>query len=372
MIANSVRLYGLINGRDNSDATKDEFNSAMDSNILPQRYNQDVINQLFRLVEDNDKPNQGIDLISFVFYDFALKLFHVPNAARKWYQTEAEFQSTLNNYLFPLEANQEIRRIAQNNLTNPGYQMYTYLNITQWKDEENHFLKFSQKAEKVVKEKSQNNIQAGLLPANFTFNPDQTAHWLFSILDSDIDGYITFYDFGSFVQVAYLFSKFDPFNKGKMLAGDIYDKIGTYSDYPTVSFSIRERAKRFNMINQDLYVDLMRALMMFRIDDIMEANVRRSDKTTLYEVELKHIFSNINLGAVPDGYLNKCLRGADDNGIPKYDWECAFISSFTLTLNYLESSVFYATTKGANLTLSNTGIWNVDSQFNTEEPAAAR
>ena len=99
-----------------------------------------------------------------------------------------------------------------------------------------------------------------------------------------------------------------------------------------------------------------------RIDDLMEANVRRSDKTSLYEVELKHIFSRINLAAVPDGYLNKCLRGADENGIPKYDWECAFIQSIKLTLLYFESSVFYATKIGANLTLSNTQFWNVDPQ----------
>jgi len=227
------------------------------------------------------------------------------------------------------------------------------------------------KSEKITKGKSENKFKTHLLPANFTFNSEQTANWLFNILDNDIDGYINFYDFGTFIQVAYLFAKFDPYNKGKMLAGDIYDKIGTYSDYPTVSYNIRERAKRFNMLNQDVYVDLMRALMMFRIDDIMDANVRRSDKTTLYEVELKHIFSNINLAAVPDGYLNKCLRGADDNGIPKYDWECAFISTMTLTLNYFESSVFYATTIGANLTLSNTAFWNVDPQFNTEAEAPA-
>jgi hypothetical protein len=371
MIANSVRLYGLINGRDNSDATKDEFNSAMDSNLLPQRYNQDIINQLFRLIEDNDKPNQGIDLNSFVFYDFALKLFHVQNAARRWYQTLPEFQSSISNYLFPVEAYREFKRIAQNNLTNDAYQMYAYHNISQWKDEENHFLKFTQKNEKVVKEKSENKMEARLLPANFTFNADQTAQWLFNALDYDMDGYINFYDFGSFVQVAYLFAKFDPYNKGKMLAGDIYDKIGTYSDYPTVSFHIRERAKRFNMLNQDLYVDLLRALMMFRIDDIMDANVRRSDKTTLYEVELKHIFSYINMSGVPDGKLNICLRGADDNGVPRYDWECAFMNSMTATLNYLETSVFHATTIGANLALTNTGIWNVDPQFNTENEAPA-
>jgi len=369
LIANSVRLYGIINGRENSDATKAEFNAAMDSNLLPQRYNQDVIDELFKLVEEYDKPNQGIDLVSFVFYDFALKLFDVPNSVRKWYLNLEEFTGVLKNYLFPLEAYQEIQRIPQNNLTNAGYQMYTYHNVSQWRDEENHFLKFTQKSEKITKGRSLNEIQSRLLPANFTFNQEQTAKWLFQILDNDIDGYINFYDFGTFVQVAYIFAKFDKYDKGKMLAGDIHEKISTYSDYPTVSYHFKERAKRFSMFNQDLYVDLMRALTTFRIDDIMEANVRRSDKTTLYEVELKHIFSVINLGATPDGSLRDCLRGADDNGIPKYDWECAFINSMTATLHYFESSVFYATTTGAKLDLENTDFWNVDSQLLVPEDA---
>ncbi len=77
------------------------------------------------------------------------------------------------------------------------------------------------------------------------------------------------------------------------------------------------------------------------------------------------------MSGVPDGKLNICLRGADDNGVPKYDWECAFMSSMTATLNYLETSVFHATTIGANLSLTNTGIWNVDPQFNTENQAPA-
>jgi hypothetical protein len=366
MVANSVRLYGIINGRGNSDATNAEFNAALDANLLPQRYNQDVIDELFKLVEDFDKPNQGIDLVSFVFYDFALKLFNVPNASRKWHLNLEEFTGVLKNYLFPLEASQEIQRIQQNNLNQAGYQMYTYQNISQFRDEENHFLKFAQKSEKVRKGKSLNKIQSRLLPAKISFDEEQTAKWLFQILDIDMDGYITYYDFGTFVQLAYIFAKFDQYSKGKMLAGDIYEKISTYSDYPTVSYHFKERAKRFNMFNQDLYVDLLRALTVFRIDDTIEANVRRSDKATLYEVELKHVFSNINLGAMPDGALKVCLRDADDKGIPKYDWECAFIKSMTATLNYFESSVSYATTTGANLDLENTDFWNVDSQLNEE------
>lgn len=219
LVAHSVRLYGLINNRDNSDATRDEFNRALDSNILPQRYNQDIVNQLFTLIQDNDKPNQGVDLLSFVFYDFALKIFHVPNATNKWKLNLEEFKTTITNYLFPTEAFQEFTRIPQNNLTAEGYKMYTYLNISSWKDEENHFLKFTQKSEKVSKERSSARVESGLLPSNFTFDQEKTATFIFQILDNDIDGSINFYDFGTFVQVAYIFAKLDPYKKGKVLAG---------------------------------------------------------------------------------------------------------------------------------------------------------
>lgn len=360
IIAQSARIYAKVNAKEDSDATHTEFNLALDSNILPSRYNQDVVDQLFKLSQENEKNNQGIDLISFVFYDFILRLFEVPNAQRKWYLVPSEFTNIFNHYLFPANSLFEVENIPQNNLTANSYQMYTYLNISAYHQEADHFLKFAQTGEKVL---AQDKGQQISIAANQTFNLINTTNWLFKILDQDTDGYLTFYDFGNFMQITYLFNKFDPYSKGRIVAGNLFEKFTTYSDLPYVSYTVRERAKRFNLFPQDLYFDLMRAVLVLRIDDLIMANKRRVDPTTLYEVELKTIFSLVNLGAVPDAYLNKCLRGVDDNNVPKYDWECALIQGVTTTLNYLESSNSYLTTKIQNITLVNTGFVNVDPQI---------
>jgi hypothetical protein len=368
IIAQSVRLFGKINNKEDGDVTRSEMNLALDGNVLPSRYNQDVINQMFKLVEEHEKSNQGIDLLSFVFYDFILRIFEVPNAQKKWNLAKSEFTQLFNHYLFPYGTLQEVQMIPQNNLTAQSYQMYTYLNVSQFHQEADHFLKFAQKNEKVLKsEKSSKSKNLATferkLPGNNTFDLVATSNWLFNILDNDSDGFLNFYDYGSFIQIAYLFSRFDQYQNGRVVAGNLYEKYTSYADFPYVSSEFRDRAKRFNLFSQDLYIDLLRSVLVMRIDDIINANKRRVDPTTLFEVELKKIFSTVNLGNVPDAYLNKCLRGVDENNIPKYDWECSFIQGVTLTSKYLESSDSYLTAKQANLTLLNTAFINVDPQI---------
>jgi len=195
---------------------------------------------------------------------------------------------------------------------------------------------------------------------NLTFSLINTSALFFEILDHDNDKYLDFYEFGTFIQVSYLFTKFDPYYKGRLLAGDLYEKFTQYSDLPVLNYLVRERAKRFNLIPQDIYLDLSTTLLVMRIDDIISTFVRRTDKTTLYEVEIKNILSFTNMRFIPDNTLNKCLRGTDQNNVPLYDWECSFIESLILNLKYYEYSYAYLTTNNLNLTLSNTVFVNPD------------
>ena len=50
-IVTSIRLYGTINQKEDEDITRNEFNLALDGNILPIRYNQLIIDQIFELVQ---------------------------------------------------------------------------------------------------------------------------------------------------------------------------------------------------------------------------------------------------------------------------------------------------------------------------------
>ncbi len=162
------------------------------------------------------------------------------------------------------------------------------------------------------------------------------------------------------VQVIYLYSKFDEYNKGRMPAYELYEKFNTYSDLPLVSFRVRERAKRFNLLPKDALVDPQSALIILKIDDIMASVIRRSDKNNIYEFELKRILGSVNLQHINNAILNQCLRGMDDSKVPLYDWECAVVKSVTESLRFYESAFAYVTSKSSNLTLSNTVFVNVD------------
>jgi len=188
-------------------------------------------------------------------------------------------------------------------------------------------------------------------------------------MDVNSDKYIDWYDFGFFYQTLYLFTKFDPYQRGKLTAGDLLENFSEYTGFPKISSTIKSRAKRFNVINQDTYLDYLNVHAVLRIDDLVKLYTRKTDTSTLYEVELKRIFTKINLRYANDGDLNRCLRGMDTQNVPKYDWECAFMMAIQGNINYLESASSYYTAMNHNITLHNTVFYNVDPQL---QPAAAK
>jgi hypothetical protein len=357
ILASSVRLYSDINLKEDTDITRDEFNLALDNNLLPARYNQEIIANFFTLIEDYDRPNQGFDMVTFCFYDFLLKIFDVDKPERKFHLNEKEFGKALSSYMFPNKTISEIQLIPQNTLSNVSYQQYTYLNPTKFNSEQDHFLKSFLEVEEKIQDNWLTNAHN---QTNFTFQANTTFNVLFNTIDHDSDTWINYYDWASMVQIIYLYGKFDEFNKGRLPAYELYEKFSTYSDLPVVSFHLRERSKRFSLLPKDILVDPQTAVFLLKVDDIMSSVIRRSDKNNIYEFELKRVLASVNLKYVKDPILNQCLRGMDDNNIPLYDWECAIIKSVTESLRYYESAFAYVMTKNNNLTLSNTVFMNVD------------
>ncbi|MFO0515434.1 MAG: hypothetical protein ACK5YA_01145 [bacterium] len=100
---------------------ENEFNLILDENLLPTRYNQIVVNQFFKLTENPEKDMNGIDFQSFMYYDFALRIFSIKNQTKPWYLNEAEFISTLQNQLFNSNMMQELQQIPTTNYTSVSY-----------------------------------------------------------------------------------------------------------------------------------------------------------------------------------------------------------------------------------------------------------
>jgi hypothetical protein len=86
--------------------------------MLPGRYNQDIVNAFFKLMNDgDDNVSSGIDFESFIYYDFALRQFHLANATQKWALNEQEFSAVLSHRLFPSSISGEISKIPMTNFT---------------------------------------------------------------------------------------------------------------------------------------------------------------------------------------------------------------------------------------------------------------
>jgi len=383
--AQAVRLYGKINGKEDNDITRNEFNLALDNNILPLRYNQDIVGFFFKLIEETDRPNQGIDLLTFCFYDFWLKLFHMQENTRKYYLTFPEYLNIFKNPLYPKFMNDALEKIPQNNLTTASFQMYTYLNISNYQDESDHFLKSfletsasvsvntntqaqTSKSAKAAATTAAAKAQWSLHEAAknisaFDFRLNDTMQFIFKVIDMNSDGFINFLDFGSLVQINYLFSKFDTYQKGRIVSGDLYDNFTNYADFPMVSYLTRLRARKFNSFPQDLYADLYSVILTLKIEDLVNVSARRTDKSTLFEVELKNIFAMVNRRFSPDAYLDRCLRGVSVDNIPLYDWECSYVQSEIRTLTFYENSFDRLTVQKNNLTLFNTVFYNIEANL---------
>ena len=376
MITVSANLYSYINTKDDGDISKSELNTALDNNMLPIRYNQFTINALFWLSKEG-RVNKGIDMKTFIFYDYILKIFNMKNATRPYYLNQTEFVGVLNNAFFPNKTLNEIYKIPPFDLTSASFNMLAYLNISRYMNEDDYLMTFlqikdkkknsnfhSNHARKYAKFKRQENNSSDN-SSNTTaamFNLTKTAGFLFNILDFDADGYISFKEFGCLIQISFIMSQIDKNKIGMVPAGILYDYLYNYDDFPRISDKLKKRIGRLTSIPEDLYINLYSLIILLKSDEAMELYSRKLNLNTIYEVELKTVLYKMGLKAFPDNFLNKCLRGTDEEFLPKYDWECAIIEAVISISKYYQSVRFYQMTKANNITLLNTIFINVDPQ----------
>lgn len=362
-LGQSIRNYGKMNGKMDHELTKNEMNLALDENVLSYHYNQDLVDSFFSLVLDLSNPYAGLDLRTFVYLDFSFRLFGRYSKTKRWKMTALEFNQTIGDINFPTKIKSSIDKIPYTQPTQNSYQMYQYLNISEFNGEENFFVKFTETNSKKIQlrnSKSRQGILEAPTPLGYVKDPVKVATRIFNLLDINSDGFLESYDYGIFIQMGLIFGKCDVNNKGYILAGDAFDQFNNWSDYPRMSTKTKDFTKRLSQINQDKYINFYNILTLVRIDDIVSLYSRRSDPTTLNEIELKRVFMKCNLLNVSDSHLTKCLRGLDSKKVPKYDWECAFMTGLEENIDYEETAMFYNTMKNNNLNLTKTVFYNID------------
>jgi len=152
IIANSVRLFGKINGRETDDASRAEFRNALDSNFLPFRYNLDVIDDFFKLVHGGvdghladggaDQFNAGIDIETFYFFDYYLKIFYQGTlSSKRWFIDLPLFKAIISSNYLPSLFYKFFKTIPQNTLNRESFQSKVFQPIDP-SLEDSYFMKF--------------------------------------------------------------------------------------------------------------------------------------------------------------------------------------------------------------------------------------
>jgi len=175
---------------------------------------------------------------------------------------------------------------------------------------------------------------------------------IYTILDSDEDDFVSFYDFGLFIQVFHLYSDIDTKNKGRLFAGELYQGLINSSGIPAISTYFKTKAKRLSLLDQDTYVDIFSFLVVIKMEDFIEKFKRISNPDLISEIELRGILKKLEYDGVPYSRYSECSRGKTKDELKAFDWECVFTRIIKEALYFYEKSTDYITAKSYNMTLS--------------------
>ena len=385
VIALSSRLYFNINKKRDSDVNRKEMEIALDLGALPRRYTQDTINHFFRLVDNKNKLETSIDLLTFTYYDFFLTLFDSYSKVRYYHITAEEFELIVGNLFFPKRYKTEMLMTPQYNITANSYGMFAMANHTIFNDEGDFFYKFSQvESEKTeIAKKKHRKLRSrhpnfndnmgvrGYPGKNSTFNNSygvevnekQTIRRYFDAIDSKMDGYVNFYDFANLMQLSQIFITLDENSSGVCRASALFEYLRSYSDLPTMGQLITTRAGRLSHFDEEALFDLLTLSTIFKFDDFVSNFLKDPNNPFIYEVELKKILSKTNYLFLPESVLNQCLRGQDNNNIPLYDWDCSVKVAAKSNLNYFRAMNVANLRIKKGINVVSTGTYSIDPQY---------
>ena len=356
-VALSLNLFGKINGKRDSEISQKELMIALEHGILPSRYNEDVVNEMFALIADDTISTKGIDMFSFVFYDYFLRIFDKPfidgkDKANQLALTKEEFAEILkNNFYYLSSMKNEIFNIPFFEKIKPdSFSMSEEAKQKSELKNEGAFLTMIQKKDSFYALTTNST--------NYKHDMETKANSIFEVLDYAAQGKINFLNFAHFVQVNYIFTKLDKLKKGRIAAGTLYQKLYSYYEFPLISSTIKQRSQKFSLFNPKIYFDLFNTFVVLKIDDVAQIYLRREGSMLLNEVEIKEIMIKIGYEAVPDDYLVPCLRGTNSRALPVYDWECTVIGAVRNMIDFHETQMDYIASKKYKMNLSHTEFKN--------------
>lgn len=452
VVALNSRLYSKINTKNDLDITRNEFMTALESSLLPRRYNKNIVEDFFKLISDPDKKSNDIDLYTFVFLDTLLRMFSLDRPDRsETCITYADFISIINDFNFPKKIIKELYHIPYYITNKNNYTQYMHVKIPKYFEESDFLMKkyrfksltslkneiSSNKNKKLGKyklkyrytinqdkknvtenknvtdKKPQEEVTEEIItttttstnstankgddmPQNFanlkakmdwinktdknyadnsyyyilnpklyqTFNFTSTTKDMFHLMDFPQHNCVNFEEYAFFIQVMYLFKKFDKYNNGKLTALALNEDFRKYSDYPKVSPRITERVEKLRIIPDETYLNPFYTYALLRVDDVAQQYVNQDFYSeSVSEVNIHLILERINIRDFPEDLMRSCLKSyGEDNlnmKVPEYDWVCVVGKAVKHVSTFFETATNKKIVKKHKIKLENTDFYNM-------------
>lgn len=372
-VALSSYLYSSINQKDDGDLSFREFSQALNSGVLPQRFNLEIVKNFFQLCSAVDKEYHDIDLLTFIFHDYFLKRFLMVDSKYDYIQkfrkneneeknlksglkfkiNKQDLLKIIKQFDFPEIISLQIIHLPYKKLTESDYESIVSLKLEKRYGEANFLLFNSLKeklisnklssqnknkyknrnlnTEKALKKDSQNKSSSSSSSKSssassssssstktttttikyLTYNVQNGVDYIWDILDNDNDNLITFSDYITMIQSFYLFNQLTN-QKGikEISIPDVFDFTSTYTGLPRVRKEINFRANHLKELNQVLRINAYYYYVLLRFEDFTMLNTG-TQNNLVNEITLRLFLKKIDAEFLPIGEIDTyCLREA--------------------------------------------------------------
>jgi hypothetical protein len=399
LISLNYRLYGKINIKSNGEIHKDQLDTALHSNNLPNRYDNEIVNLIPAMFNTLDRPDHAIDPHTFLFIDLILRLFKI-NQRENLVDYEG-FVKILQHPMFPKKFIEEFYYVPKFSLTKESYISFVSGKTNKVIGEENFLLKkfrFKSKSERKLKAGS-NQIQGGkaavsnngaaqttttttvtqtvieivpqktLFYLNFNtnsmknFDYPHVSSLFFKLMDFPQQQKISFEEFYNLIQIMHIYKKCDINKSGKLNRELLLQNFKSYVGYPKPTLKILQRVDNLKLVPADTILNLFYTYGLFRVEDFKSTYTKQDSLSVLVnEVNLQSMLHSLSINEFPMGRLDSCISTHLDNqiniSVPYYEWGCALGTAISIVSTLLQNEEDFRKINEHSLKLENTVFEN--------------
>lgn len=310
LLSLSIRLFGKVNIRNNYMISKAEMNNAYDNGRLPVRYNKEMIDDIFDLVEGDE-----MNVYSFVFYDIILKIYKCYDSGRRNQMTLKEMTMSLKHIYFP-------RR---------------YLEILKKKDAANKIIKKVNK----IKNKLHNITDEVKNSTKEEKNKTESSSILelsFKMLSyKNEKNFVEFPEYARFIRFFYLYRTIDKRNIGKVKVWKMKSLLLSRKIVIEVDKKIKRGIKNLEEIKDELFISPYYSFALIEGENLIHDSALtkpENDEKLQIVIKLSKVKKLLKTMNLPYESLEQ-FKTCEVDDKSNYNWICVRSTVYNYILSYL-------------------------------------